>query len=102
MSLAVIKTGGKQYLVKEGDKISVEKLKGEAGDAISFDTLLITDDIGAKIEVGQPLLKTKVEGKIVKQAVGDKITVVKYKAKTRYNKFVGHRQLSTTVEIVKI
>lgn len=102
MSLAVIKTGGKQYLVKEGDKISIEKLKGEAGDLVKFDTLLITDDVGSKIEVGKPLLKTMVEGKILTQAVGTKVSVVKYKAKTRFNKTVGHRQLSTTVEIVKI
>lgn len=102
MSLAVIKTGGKQYLVKQGDKIKIEKLPGKEGNVVKFDTLLITDEIGEKVEVGQPLLKTKVEGKILKQDKNKKVLVVKYKAKTRYEKRVGHRQPYTLVQIEKI
>jgi len=102
MSLAVIKTGGKQYLVKAGDKIKIEKLQGKEGDSVKFDTLLITDEKGQELEIGKPVLKSKVEGKILKQEIDKKITVVKYKAKTRYRRKVGHRQPHTTVQIEKI
>ena len=102
MSLAIIKTGGKQYLVKKGDKVKVEKLKGEIGDQVKFDTILITDEAGSKVEVGKPLLTTKVEAKILKQDRAKKISVVKYKAKTRYSKRVGHRQPFTLVQIEAI
>lgn len=102
MSLAVIKTGGKQYLVKAGDKLKIEKIKGETGDKFKFDAIMICDDDGGKVEVGKPLLSTKVEAKILKQGKADKILVVKYKAKTRYRKRVGHRQPFTEVQIEKI
>jgi len=102
MSLAVIKTGGKQYLVAKGDKIKVEKLPGEEGSAVKFDTLLTTDEKGAKIEVGKPLLKSKVEAKILKQDRAKKVLVTKYKSKIRYKRRVGHRQPYSLVQIEKI
>ncbi|MFA6410887.1 MAG: 50S ribosomal protein L21 [Candidatus Buchananbacteria bacterium] len=102
MSLAVIKTGGKQYLVKAGDKIKVEKLNKKDGEIVKFDTLLITDEKGKDVQVGKPLLSTKVEAKVLKQAKADKVSVIKYKAKTRYNKQVGHRQPYTLIQIEKI
>ena len=102
MSLAVIKTGGKQYLVKKGDKIKIEKLKGKEGDNVKFETLLTTDENGSKIEVGKPTLKSKVEAKILKQDRAKKILVVKYKNKTRYKRRIGHRQPFTQVEITKV
>ena len=102
MSLAIIKTGGKQYLVKKGDKIKVEKLPSKEGSLVKFDTLLITDEKGIKVEVGKPLLKSKVEGKILKQDKAKKILVVKYKSKIRYKRRVGHRQPYSLVEIAKI
>lgn len=102
MSIAIIKTGGKQYLVKTGDKIKVEKLSGKEGSLVKFDTLLISDENGSKVEIGKPLLKTKVEGKILKQDKAKKVLVVKYKPKTRYKKRVGHRQPFSEVEITKI
>lgn len=102
MDLAIIKTGGKQYLVKIGDKIKVEKLPKQEGEIVKFDTLLTTDEIGSKVEVGKPFLATKVEGKILKQARAKKVSVVKYKAKTRYHKQVGHRQPYSLVQIEKI
>ena len=102
MSIAVIKTGGKQYLVKVGDKIKVEKLKTKEGSVVKFDTLLISDETGEKIDVGKPLLKEKVEGKILKQERGKKILVTKYKQKIRYKRNVGHRQPYTLVQIEKI
>ncbi|MAF14193.1 MAG: 50S ribosomal protein L21 [Parcubacteria group bacterium] len=100
--LAVIKTGGKQYLVKKGDKIKVEKLPGKEGSAVKFDTLLTTDEKGVKVEIGKPLLKSKVEAKILKQDKDKKLVVVKYKSKTRYTRRIGHRQPFSLVEIEKI
>jgi len=102
MDLAIIKTGGKQYLVKIGDKIKVEKLPAEEGAVVKFDTLLITDEKGEKVEIGKPLLNSKVEAKILKQDRAKKILVSKYKAKTRYKKRVGHRQPYSLVQIEKI
>jgi len=102
MDLAIIKTGGKQYLVKKGDKIKVEKLPNEVGSTVKFDTFLTTDEKGEKVEVGKPLLGSKVEAKILKHDRAKKILVVKYKAKTRYEKRVGHRQHYTLIQIEKI
>ncbi len=102
MSIAIIKTGGKQYLVKEGDKIKVEKLNAKEGDKISFDGLLISDETGEKLNLGKPLVDTKIEGKILKQDRADKILVIKFKNKVRYRRKVGHRQPFSLVEIAKI
>ena len=100
---AVIATGGKQYLVKEGDSLRIEKIEGVKGDAFDFDkVLLIAEDDGSKVEVGTPNLPAKVKAEILEQAKADKISVVKYKAKVRYRKRVGHRQLFTKVKITKI
>lgn len=100
--LAVIKTGGKQYLVKPGDKIRVEKINKEEDKEINFaDVLLISKD--KKVEIGTPKIKNaKVVGKILKQGRGDKVIVFKYKAKKRYQKKAGHRQLFTEIEIKEI
>lgn len=100
--IAVIKTGGKQYKVKEGQNIKIEKLIGEVGAVVKFDTLLTADSESGDATIGTPSLGEKVEGKITAQAKDDKVTVVKYKNKVRYKKTVGHRQLITKVEILKI
>ena len=100
--LAIIETGGKQYLVKKGDKIQMEKLAGEAGSALNFDKVLFTSD-GKEFQLGKPYIAgAKVEGKIVKQGRGKKIHVLKYKAKSKYRRKQGHRQSYTEVEITKI
>jgi large subunit ribosomal protein L21 len=98
--IAVIRTGGKQYKVQEGDTIKVEKLEAENGKNIKLDTLLIAD--GDKLELGQPSLGEKVEVEILNTAKDKKVTVVKYKNKTRYKKTVGHRQQLTSIKILKI
>ncbi|MFA6194744.1 MAG: 50S ribosomal protein L21 [Patescibacteria group bacterium] len=98
--IAVIKTGGKQYKVKEGDTIKVEKLDAENGQKVKLDTLLIID--GEKLELGQPSLGEKVEAEVLETAKGKKVTVVKYKNKTRYKKTVGHRQQFTALKVLKI
>ncbi len=103
MSLAVIKTGGKQYLVKAGDKLKIEKIVGKVGDKVKFDVILTCEEDGSKVDVGKPVLSAKkVEAKILKQALADKVLVVKYKAKTRTRKRVGHRQPFTEIQIEKI
>ena len=101
MEYAVIATGGKQYLVKEGDSVRIEKLAGDLkeGDAVTFDQVLLRDD-GAKAEVGTPhLAGAQVKATISEVGRGKKIEVVKYKAKSRYFKLRGHRQPFMKVKI---
>ena len=98
---AVIKTGGKQYLVIEGQTIEIEKLAGETGDKVEFAEVLMLQN--GKLEIGQPMVDgAKVDGKILKQFKDDKKVVFKYKNKTRQAKLKGHRQNLTEVEITKI
>lgn len=102
--LAVIKTGGKQYLVSAGDVIKIEKLKeaSRVGDAISFDEVLLTDD-GSSTKIGAPVLdKAKVEGKVLEIGRSKKVNVIRYKAKSNYFKKKGHRQSFLKVEITKV
>jgi large subunit ribosomal protein L21 len=100
--LAVIKTGGKQYLVRPGQKIEIEKIEAKEGSEIEFDEVLLLKK-GKKLEIGTPLVEgSKVVGKILKQGKGKKVIVFKYKPKIRYKKKRGHRQPFTKVEITKI
>lgn len=100
--LAVIKTGGKQYLVEKGDRIKIEKLEGKEGDKATFsEVLFLGDEKGVKI--GAPNISgAKVEARILKQGKGKKVTGVKHKAKKRYKLKFGHRQWVTEVEITKL
>ncbi|PKM91682.1 50S ribosomal protein L21 [Candidatus Falkowbacteria bacterium HGW-Falkowbacteria-1] len=100
--IAVIKTGGKQYKVKEGDVIKIEKLPLEDGKKVKFETLMIADTDGSSIEIGAPFLGEKVEGETVSQGRAKKILVIKYKNKTRYKRTIGHRQEFSQVKIEKI
>ena len=94
---AIIKTGGKQYRVSEGETLQVEKLTAEVGEEVVFEALTVVD--GADVKIGTPV----VEGaKVVEHGKADKIFVFKYKAKSNYRKRQGHRQPFTTVEIAKI
>ena len=100
--LAVIKTGGKQYLVSPGQKIKIEKLEAKEEKEITFSEVLLLEK-GKQLQIGTPLIKgAKVIGKVLKQGKGKKIIVFKYKAKTRYKVKRGHRQPFTEVEILKI
>ena len=102
MAIAIIKTGAKQYKVAQGDLIEVEKIDGEQGKNIIFNDVLFVGD-EKEAAVGMPVVKgAKVEGKIIEQKKGDKVTGIKHKAKKRYMKKMGHRQLLTKVEITKI
>ena len=101
MSIAVIKTGGKQYLVKSGDKLKVEKLTAKKDGAISLETLLVADEKTGKTEVGTPAVSKKISAKVLDQGRAKKVKVVKYKPKTRYTRNKGHRQAFTEVEVGK-
>ena len=98
---AVIATGGKQYVVTEGDTIAVESLKTDA-KTIDFDALLVID--GDKVSVGTPLVKgAKVSAEIVStEARADKVTSIRYKAKKRVHTLHGHKQHLNTLTITKI
>ncbi len=100
--LAIIKTGGKQYLVKKGNKIKIEKLDKKEGKDVNFtEVLLIADD--KKVEIGTPLIKNaKVIGTILKQGRKETVISFKYKPKKRYQKKLGHRQQFSEVEIKDI
>ena len=104
MEFAVIKTGGKQYKVSEGDTISVEKMKGEykEGDKLSFDQVLLVDN-GKDTTIGTPYISgAKVEGEISEIGRTRKILVMKYKSKSRYMKRNNHRQPYFKVKITSI
>jgi len=99
---AVIKTGGKQYKVEEGDLVSVEKLGLEAGDSIVFDEVLLFNN-GETLTVGTPVIENaKVSGSVVENGKASKVIIYKYKSKKDYRKKKGHRQPFTTVMIDKI
>ncbi len=102
-TIAVIKSGGKQYKVKEGELLKVEKIEGEEGKKVKFDVLLVSDTQTGESNIGTPVLDKKyVEAEIVEQGRDPKIKVVKYKSKTRYHKVYGHRQPYTKVKILSI
>lgn len=98
---AVIETGGKQYRVKEGDVITVEKLEVEAGEKVVFDKVLMAGD-GADLQIGKPYVDTKVFGQVVENGKAQKVIIFKYKAKKDYRKKQGHRQPYTMIEITGI
>lgn len=100
MKIAVIKTGGKQYKVAEGQNLKIEKIAGEIGEILKFPALLAAED--ENIRIGEPELGEIVEGRIVEQGRAKKIRVVKFKNKTRYKRNIGHRQPFTKIEITKI
>lgn len=101
MKKAVIATGGKQYVVSEGETITVERLK-DAGKSVNFDALLVID--GDKTTVGTPTVSgVSVAADVVEEEVkADKVTSIRYKAKKRVRTVRGHRQLQTVLKINKI
>lgn len=98
---AIIKTGGKQYRVQEGDLITIEKLNAEVGDSVKFDEVLVMGE-GSDVKVGTPYLDTVVSGEVVETGKGKKVVIYKYKAKKDYRKKQGHRQPFTKVKITGI
>lgn len=102
MRFAVIKTGGKQYLVKENDEIYIDRLDKKINEEVEFETLAQSDLEKGEIELGQPTLKSKVKGKVIENLKGDKIRVARFKAKIRYRRVKGFRPYLSKVKIIKI
>ncbi len=99
---AVIKTGGKQYRVAEGDTLQIESLTVNAGDAVEFDTVLMVAD-GDDVKLGAPYLSGgKVTATVTAHGRGKKIEVVKFRRRKHYDKRTGHRQNFTEVKITGI
>ena len=99
---AVIKTGGKQYKVAEGETLKIEKLEVEHGKKVTFKEVLMIAD-GENVQVGSPLVeKASVEAKVVSQGKGKKVNILKFKRRKHSMKQQGHRQLFTEIKIGKI
>jgi len=99
---AVLKTGGKQYKVAQGDVIQVEKLEGNVGDKVTLDQILMIGEKD-KVDVGAPILDgSKVTCEIIDQGKGPKILVFKKKRRKKYRRTNGHRQLITHLKITDI
>jgi len=98
---AIVKTGGKQYRVAEGDVIEVEKLVGEPGDAVTLSAVLLVDGDSLVTDASK-LAKVAVTGEVVAHTKGPKIRIHKFKNKTGYHKRQGHRQPLTQVKVTGI
>jgi large subunit ribosomal protein L21 len=99
---AVIKTGGKQYRVAQGDRLRVEKLAGNVGDTVSLGEVLLVGQ-GDGVKVGAPLVSgAKVDAKIIAQDRGKKIIIFKFRRRKNYRRKTGHRQPFTALEITGI
>lgn len=100
--IAIIETGGKQYLVTQDTVLNVEKLPAAKGGKVTFDKVLLTDD-GKDTKVGAPYVSgAKVSGEIIKEGRAPKVTVIRYREKSRYFKKKGHRQAFTKVRITAL
>lgn len=99
---AVVKTGGKQYLVKEKDEIIVDKIEQDAKKTVGLIKLAEFDDKEEDVKLGDPILKDKVDAQVVEQLKGDKIRVAKFKSKVRYRRVRGFRARLTKIKITKI
>ncbi len=101
MATAVIRTGGKQYRVAQGDTFTVDKLQGNPGDKITFDEVLAIG--GDSPKIGAPLVAgAKVSAEIVEQTRGEKLIVFKFRKRKRSKRKAGHRQQLTTVKITNV
>ncbi len=99
---AVIKTGGKQYRVAQGDRLRVEKLPGEVGDTVTFGEVLLVGE-GEGVTIGRPLISgAKVLAKITAQDRAKKIIVFKFRRRKNYRRKNGHRQPFTALEVTSI
>lgn len=99
MKMAVVKTGGKQYVVSAGETIVVDNLNVEAGKSVELDLLALLDNEKLTVDLGTPFLKTKAKATVVTNVKGDKIHVARFKAKTRYRKARGFRAQLTELKV---
>ncbi|KAA8719346.1 50S ribosomal protein L21 [Corynebacterium spheniscorum] len=98
---AIVKTGGKQYKVAEGDLVKVEKIEGEPGSSVALTPVLLVDGADVTTDADK-LAKVSVNAEIVEHTKGPKIRIMKYKNKTGYKKRMGHRQPVTVLKIAGI
>ncbi|MFA6512937.1 MAG: 50S ribosomal protein L21 [Patescibacteria group bacterium] len=98
----VVKTGGKQYLVKDGMEITVDLMDSKKGEKVELESLLKFDDEGKTFELGQPFLKEKVKAEVIDNVLGEKIRIARFKAKSRERKVRGFRSKLTKLKIIKV
>ncbi len=102
MQYAIVKSGGKQYKVSEGDILEVDRLSLAKDSVVDFDQVLLSVSDGL-IKIGKPFIpNVKVKGKVLEEKKGEKIRVVKFKSKVRYRRAMGFRPLITRIKIEKI
>ena len=100
--IAIIETGGKQYVVTDGSVLTIEKVPAEKGVKITFDKVLLVDD-GKEVRLGTPHVSgAKVTGELIKEGRDKKVTVIRYRQKSRYFKKKGHRQPYAKVKITTL
>lgn len=99
---AIIKTGGKQYRVAEGQTLNVEKLDAELGNQVNFNEVLVVAN-GDNVQIGSPYLQNAtVKAEVVDHGRGDKIKIIKFRRRKHHMKHMGHRQDFTKVKILTI
>jgi large subunit ribosomal protein L21 len=99
---AIVATGGKQYRVKEGEKLRVEKLSAEAGDTVELDKVLMVGE-GDDVKIGAPYLEgAKVTATVAANGRADKVKIIKFRRRKHHRKQMGHRQSYTEIEITGI
>jgi large subunit ribosomal protein L21 len=101
-TLAVIKSGGKQYIVKSGDVITVDKIDGDVGSKVELVKLANISTDGSAVELGTPQMKSSVSAEIVESGKGTKIRVAKFKAKVRYRRVTGFRPMLSKLKILSV
>jgi large subunit ribosomal protein L21 len=102
MTYAVVESGGKQYVAREGETLEVDRLPSEVGQAVEFDRVLLVVD-GSDVRIGMPVVQgMKVHATVAKHTKGDKVIVYRYIPKERFRKKKGHRQLYTRVMVDSI
>lgn len=100
---AIVETGGKQYRVRPGDTIAVERLPGEPGETLDLERVLLVGGDGSETRLGTPAINgAVVRAEVVEHARGEKIIVFRYKSKVRYRRKTGHRQALTRLRITDI
>ncbi len=99
---AIVQLKNQQYKVSEGKEILIDKVKGEKGDKLTFDEVLLIAE-GDNVQVGKPTIaKSTVTAEIIAQTKGEKVSMMKFKAKSRFRKRQGHREQYTQIKIIKI
>ena len=102
MNIAIVKTGGKQYIVNDGALLTIEKLPEAKDGKITFTEVLLTDD-GKKVTLGNPTIAgAEIVADFIAEGKSKKLRVLKYKNKVRYKKVIGHRQAFTKVKVAKV